>query len=644
MKKLKFLLLVFFPLIAFSQTTEVMRYKIAPVSDNLWTDPKKESEVREQIDRITKDGFNIISIGTYKFMPIFFVDYSQTKYPEAGEFDSDRIKRNISTLRGNIQYAKSKGIQLVISRSYSLYCPYQFWKAHQNELNPDNVFDSFLQKAHQNDIYTKTISSDGRGNVIPHQQWNNPVFRDFFLYSTEKMLDVLPELDGFLNAYAEAAWTLDIETVRANQWKSWKECINYDATDGNFVDYCNTLYDLLKKKRTQNSFFGMRDWYVKPDVLKRLKMPKEDLVISVKYGGYDQPVLDCPPWGKDLQDAGYSVVLDMLVFDAEHPHPLYWYNNEMISAIFKNIYKEGFAGIAYQDYMVKGDDSLDNPIRLLTQQTVGAAMNQRAFSDQDAVRFLQPYYGKGSEDLLKSLKAVSIAQSKFIQLMPAWFWQGDGLTPGGLQAYRFWMLMDHPDAPKRMSFIRKNAISLTDYVNAVIKGNDALKKAEATWKSNGQQAPVQIMDAMKVNAQEAIDAILKARKSAPKNSPYMKDIVASAFIHQQLVLRENAFLNAALAFYESGYQYDDKYNSSKEKVETGINRQDDCIKYLEQLIFYDKMLAELCRKYAPRRPERRGVKDYGFERKIAAITGMGLTIPDEDKNQLEEISKIIEQK
>ncbi|MCL2649626.1 MAG: hypothetical protein FWD60_01210 [Candidatus Azobacteroides sp.] len=642
MKKLIFLLLVTFPLMAFAQTNEVMRYKVAAVSDNLWTDPKNEAEVRKQIDRITQDGFNVISIGTYKFMPAFFVDYSQTKYPEAEEFDSKRIERNINTLRENIRYAKSKGIQMVVSRSYSFYCPYQFWKAHQKELNPDNMFAPFLEKAHQNDIYTSTITSQGKGSVIPHQQWNNPVFRDFFLYSTEKMLDVLPELDGFLNAYAEAAWTLDIETVKANQWKSWKECINYEATDDNFVDYCNTLYDLLKAKRENNFFFGMRDWYVKPEVLKRLKMPKEDLVISVKYAGYDQPVLNYPPWGKDLQDAGYSVILDMLVYDAEHPHPLYWYNNEMINTIFKNIYEGGFAGIAYQDYMVKGGDSLDNPIRLLTQKTVGLAMNGKEFTTQDAVSFLQPYYGKGSEELLNSLRAVSIAQHNFIQLMPAWFWQGDGLTPGGLQAYRFWMLMDHPEAPPGMSFIRQNAVSLMEYVNAVIAGEASLKKSETIWNVNGKQTPVQMMETMKNSAEQAIDAALKARQLAPANAPYMKDIVASAYIHQQLVLRQEAFLNAALAFYESGYQYDDKYNNSKEKTNTGIDRQDDCVKYLEQVIFYDKMLAELCRKYAPRRPERRGAMDYGFEKKIAAVMGKKLTIPDVDEAQLKEISKEIE--
>jgi len=642
MKKFMFLLSVCFSIAAFAQTHGVMRYKIAAVSDNLWADPKKETVVREQIDRITGDGFNVISIGTYKFMPVFFVDYSQTKYPEAKEFDPKQIERNINTLRKNIQYAKSKGIQLVVSRSYSFYCPYQFWKAHQKELNPDGMFNPFLEKAHQNDIYTKTITSQKKGDVIPHQQWNNPVFRNFFLYSTEKMLDALPELDGFLNAYAEAAWTLDIETVKANQWKSWKECINYEATDDNFVDYCNTLYDLLKAKRNNNLFWGMRDWYVKPEVLKRLKMPKEDLVISVKYGGYDQPVLNCPPWGKDLQDAGYSVVMDMLVYDAEHPHPLYWYNNEIINTIFRNIYKGGFAGIAYQDYTVKGDDSLDNPIRLLTQKTVGSAMNGKEFIDQDAVKFLQPYYGKGSEELLNSLKAVSIAQRDFIQLMPAWFWQGDGLTPGGLQSYRFWMLMDNPEAPPGMSFIRQNAVSLPEYVNAVIAGNSSLKKAETVWNANGQQTPVQIMETMENSAKQAIDAALKAREQAPAKAPYIKDIVASAYIHQQLVLRQVAFLNAALAFYESGYQYDDKYNTSKEKRNTGINRQDDCINYLEQVIFHDKILAELCRKYAPRRPERRGANNYGFEKKVAAIMEKSLTIPDVDEALLKEISGKIE--
>lgn len=634
MKKIFFILLL--PQILLAQT---MQYKVAAVSEGMWTDPKQVDEVQKQVDRIVDKGFNVISIGTYKFMPSSFVDYEKTIYPEAQEMSAERIARNIRVLRENMRYAKSKGVKYLVSRSYSHYVPYNYWKAHQAELNPNNVFKSFLEKAHQNNIYSKTISS--KKGVIPHQQWNNPIFRDFFLYSTDKMLDVLPELDGFLNAYAEASWTLDIEKVKANDWKSWKECIVYEKTDDNFIDYCNTLYALLKQKRKEKVFFGMRDWYVKQLVLERLEIPKSDLIISVKYGGYDQPVVGCPPWGKALQDLGYSVIVDMLVYDAEHPHPLYWYDNNVVSETFSNIYKDQFAGIAYQDFMCKGEDSYDNPIRLLTQETVGKAMKQQSYSDDEAIKFLSKYYKKGAEDVFKSLKSVAAAQENFIKLMPAWFWQGDGLTPGGIQNYRFWMLMDNPEAEGNMNFIRRDAVGVPEYVNVILKGKSSFEKDASKWKIENRQTPIEIIELMLKEADKAIEYALIAKKKSPSQSPYLRDIVASSFIHKELVLRQVAFLRASLAFYESGYEFDDKYNKNNTRIDTGVDKREECIKQMQLISYHDLVLAELCRKYAPRRPSRRGKNDFSFEKKVASVMNLKFNVAVLDLPYLHEIESKI---
>ncbi|MEI3554492.1 MAG: hypothetical protein V8Q54_07545 [Alistipes senegalensis] len=164
-----------------------------------------------------------------------------------------------------------------MTRSYSHYAPYKFWCAHQQELNPDGVFDRLLRKAHQNDMFQKALAGKSP-NCVPQQQWTNDLFRDFFLWSTSRALDLLPELDGFLNAYAEAAWTYDIEKVRSDTWKSWKECVDYDKTDSCFVDYSNRLAHMLREKRGDDWFFGMRDWYVKPEVMQQLDIPREKLV------------------------------------------------------------------------------------------------------------------------------------------------------------------------------------------------------------------------------------------------------------------------------------------------------------------------------------------------------------------------------
>ena len=379
MKKLLSLLLAFMALTLYAQ--EPMQYRIVPVGSSQWMNPKLSDEVREQIDRIAADGYNVISIGTFTFLPMHIVDYADSPYPEAAEYTPAKVAQNLATLRDNISYAKSRGIRYVVTRSYSHYAPYKFWCAHQQELNPGGVFDQLLRKAHQNDMFQKALAGKSP-NCVPQQQWTNDLFRDFFLWSTSRALDLLPELDGFLNAYAEAAWTYDVEKVRPNTWKSWKECVDYDKTDSCFVDYSNRLAHMLREKRGDDYFFGMRDWYVKPEVMQQLDIPREKLVLSVKYAGYDQPLVNYPLWGKQMLDDGYGVVLDMHVYDAEYPHPVYWYDNDIVNRIFDNVRAGGFTGIVYQDYTLRGEDSADNPVRRLTQLTVAGAMNRKPWSDR----------------------------------------------------------------------------------------------------------------------------------------------------------------------------------------------------------------------------------------------------------------------
>lgn len=100
----------------------------------------------------------------------------------------------------------------------------------------------------------------------------------------------------------------------------------------------------------------MRDWYVKPEVMQQLDIPREKLVLSVKYAGYDQPLVNYPLWGKEMLDEGYGVVLDMHVYDAEYPHPVYWYDNKIVNRIFDNVRAGRFTGIVYQDYTLRGED------------------------------------------------------------------------------------------------------------------------------------------------------------------------------------------------------------------------------------------------------------------------------------------------
>lgn len=620
--------------------------RLVSLSNSQWMDAKQTSEVRREVDRIVAEGFNAISIGTYKFMPAYFIDYTKTPYPEAQQFTPEKSKSQLDTLRANIRYAKSKGIRHVVSRSYSHYCPLNYWNAHQKELNPGGLFTRFVENAHQNNIYKESIEKQKPEAVVPHAQWTNPVFRDFFLYSTSRMLDLIPELDGFLNAYAEAAWTLDPDALRADTWKSWKECVNYDATDENFVNYVNTLYALLQKKRGDHLFLGMRDWYVKPETLARLQMPPSQLYMSIKYGGYDQPLVNYPPWGKDLLDRGYSVILDIIVFDAEHPHPVYWYNNDIVQKIFANMREGAFTGIAYQDYQLKSKtgDALDHPIRLLTQKTVGAAIAGKPFTDADALAFLRPWYRDGSEPLLRSLKDVGLAQESFIKLSPAWFWRGDGLTPGGLDVPRLWKLKDEPEAPPGMAFVRQNAISLPAYAAATLSP-DPDSEISKLKSQTGPDArtPVELIADMRRLADDSVAAALEFRARAPKNAPYLRDIVASAFIHRQLVLRDTAFLEAAIAFHRAGATWDGRYDKDKDAPlapRPGIDvaaEKAACLAAMNRMVYHDQLMGELLANYAPRRPGRRNFKGYPESETMAKILGVKLAKPALDTAEYKRI-------
>jgi hypothetical protein len=268
-------------------------------------------------------------------------------------------------------------------------------------------------------------------------------------------------------------------------------------------------------------------------------------------------------------------------------------------------------------------------------------MRGRAFAPADAVEYLRPYYGDGAADLLASLQQVSLARAEMIKLCPAWFWQGDGLTPGGPQTLRFWMLMDHPEAPVGMAFVRQDVVSVKDYAAAVRAGDAALQQAKTDWRAAGKKTPLDVIRSMQVCGDEAIAAVLRARQKAPAAAPYMQDIVASAVIHQQLVRRDVAFLQAALAFYESGGEYDDKYVLEKAMRPSSLDRRAECIAELRALIAHDEILRQLCLDFAPRRRATRSKNDYAFEKKIAAIVGGALAIPPVDARELHEMIALI---
>lgn len=641
-----------------------LTHKIARTGMGAWIDPEQEKDLHVTIDRMTENGINAVILGSFYFMPAYFVDFTKTDYPEAQQFPVEQVEQNTRTLEKNIQYARSKGIDYVLLNSYNHYLPVKFWQAHQDELNPGGIYTRLLSTAHQNQFYRDALA--GKDFRIPHQQWNNPYYKKFFITATRLALDRLPGVNGFLNCYAESAWTYDERKLKENTWTAWKDCIDSVATDSCFVDYMNTLYDILREKRGDDFLLGIRDWYMEMPLLSRSRIPADKILISVKYGGYDQPVFNYPPWGEDLRRMGFSVAYDMHVFGSEHPSPLYWYDNNFIQKIIRNIINAGYESIAFQDFIC-GDN--DNPIRHLAQKSIGAALCGHSFTRTDAIDFLRSHYGEAAEDILCSLESVTVAQRDNIRLAPGGFWKGDGLTVGGLLDRSIYMYLDNPGAPQGMGFIREDVVGLPEYVKTMIDGEEAMNQACLRWREENRRTPEEAMDNMLYYADKAVNAMMRARKKVSGNAEKFDELFASAVIHKQLVLRDIAITRAALAYFASGGQHCGRYLSGEsdfltdldytqnakfgglgldmpdELEPTGIDMREGVVCNYEEFIRRNLIVRELCRKYMPRRRTLRHPVNYNYAAKVMEICGGKLEVPQQpDWKEIGKLSDLIEKR
>ena len=622
-------------------------HRIAPVSSGDWIDASKQLQVQDEIDRMAEGGINMVVVGSFKFMPMYFVDYSGTPYADAVQMPAGKITSQTAAFKANIDYAHQKGIK-VLSGSYSHYCPLSFWRARQSELNPDGIFsDSWLLSVHQDDVFQSALDGSNDG-VVPHQQWNNPCFKDFFVWSTKAMLDVLPDLDGFLNCYAESAWTYNLDMLKAG--KSESSSRDMEQTNRDFIDYMNTIYGILQEKKGSDKNFeiGIRDWYMHMSLLTSTRIPVSKVIISVKYGGYDQPVQAVPQWGLDLMKMGFTVIFDMLVYDAEFPHPVFWYDAAFIQGIIRNLRDNGVKGFAYQDYRAKSHNDEANPLRLLTQKTVAASIAGEPFTQDDALDFLTPIYGTAASYMLESLSRVTAAQADNIKLTPAWFWKGDGLTVGGLAYNRLWKFGDNsPSEGGRMAFIRQDVVGIPEYCEAAIndvKSPGYLETAIERWHSEGRRTPYEAIADMEKNAEEALADMLSAR-SCNGSGERFGEIFASAVIHRQLVLRDVACMKGTLCFVLSGGQIDGSAqtatSSRSNMIETGIHKEAEALEYFTEHVRRDLILRELCALFAPRRPSLDDPKGYSYISKPCTALGKTFVMPALDTEELEALVKLI---
>ncbi|MGN0187902.1 MAG: hypothetical protein ACI395_00135 [Candidatus Cryptobacteroides sp.] len=621
-----------------------MEYKIAQVMKGKWVDPSAKSFelVRNLCDQIIDDGYNTVVIGPFEFLPMEILDYSKTPYPEAAQFPAEKVREQLTTLRSHLSYLKKNGIKHILVRSNSNYAPINFWKAHQQGLNPDGMFDRLLSVAHWNKHYTNSMEGKSPW-VAPHMQWRNRTYRDFFLYSTEQVLDLLPEIDGFSNNYSECSWTFDLDMVRKNEWKRWEDCRDLDATGEDFLEWVEAQYEMLKRKRGDDFVLSIRDWYVRPKDLERISQ-RPNTILEIKYGGYDQPVINYPPWAKDLVDKGFDVTLAIHMYDAEWPYPLYYYSVEHINTMFRNLYDAGFAGFLSLDYINRGDIP-DNPVKKLYQTHTSKAMYAKPFTEADAEKFLKPYFGKASKPLLRSMEDVNDAQATYIKLLPSWFWRGDGITATGICPQEYWMFFDNPEAPGRMGFIRQDIVGVPEYVKAARCGEEALENARKQWKEEGRLTPYEAIELMQRKADDAIDAVEKARESAPQDSHrILKDLIANAYVHKVLINRSEAFVKSALYFYLSGWDWNGKYNPASLRTETGMDYVLECRDELNKYLHDDILFRALRREYCKRSPGPKNIPWYGAIRKASELTGNKFVIPELDEDEFDRICDLIEGK
>ena len=649
MKRLMTKLLLYSFVLAFvpvagAEAKEVMQYKMVIVSCGPWldSDMKKFEQVRELSDKIIADGYNTVIIGPFEFLPMQILDYTKTPYPEAVQFSSEKTSEQLTTFRKHLRYLKDNGIRHILLRSNSNYAPVNFWKAHQEELNPDGMFDHLLSKAHWARHYVDAMNGKAP-YVVPHMQWRNDLYREFFLYSTEKVLEALPEVDGFSNNYSEVAWTFDLDKVKQDNWKSWQECKDIEATDEDFLEWVDAQYEMLKRTRGDDFLLSIRDWYIRPEALERIKH-RPNTMIEIKYGAYDQPVVNYPPWAGDLLGKGYDVVLAIHMYDAEWPYPLYYYSVDHINQMFSNIFSAGFSGFTSLDYINRGDIP-DNPIKLLYQKHTSAAMNNLSFTVEDAENFLMPYFGKASQYILESLENITKAQENYIKLLPSWFWRGDGLSPTGICPQAYWMFMDNPEAPDRMGFIRQNAVGIQEFVLAAKKGTQEFEKAKSKWKQEKRMTPIEVISLMQKCADDAITAMEKARMAADRNCHrILKDLIANAYVHKVLVDRSEAFIRSALYFYLSGYIWDGQYVRNTDRQDSLYDFTEQCRSQVDKFMEYEVLFRELRQRYCRRSPGRGKIPSYTAVRQLSNIIGHPFAIKETDRKMLDSYIEQIEKK
>jgi len=188
-----------------------------------------------------------------------------------------------------------------------------------------------------------------------------------------------------------------------------------------------------------------------------------------------------------------------------------------------------------------------------------------------------------------------------------------------------------------MAWVRQDAVGVPEYVEYLRSVAERQRVMENEWRDTRRVPPPEILRRMDAATQQAKQSILAARTLAPK-SPYMREMVASAFVLEYLTRRDIAFSKAAIAFSLSGG--DLGYEKTRIK-ETGVNRKGEVLALMQEIHDCDRMIRALAKRFCPRRPEMRPARDYYWERIVCKMMGGELVLRDPSADEAEAVARQI---
>lgn len=434
------------------------------------------------VDHLAACGINEIALSAIMFMPMEYVDLAAIGYPEAVEFPKDEVDRRAAILDKNAAYAEAKGVRL-LPAGYEFNVPAKFYFAHQEDLNPAGRFTDALSKHYGLEKWR--IEKE---KVVGNLSWNRPLYKKFWTDAHRELIRRLPHVRGFRQTYGEWAWSYE----------------NVTHAD-NVRDYLATLWGLLQQAHGDHAVLELRDWYVVSKELADPACPK--VLVVAKDSGHDAGPLELGPWIKDYLKAGVPCLGEVNLTDAENTRPILWFDPDFIRTRIQNLAKVGADGFNLRS------GQPGHWVTDLEYRAAGAIAAGKSFTAADTLAALQPRFGPAAAPMATALQRSGFVLCEYTKLHSGRYpwWQSDGISINVLHTgFRGFAGFEDP-----LDYIRADAVSLPDYVEALQLPPDQRAAREAQWKNSGLAAPPVILERIRQAGLDAKAAALAALKTAP---------------------------------------------------------------------------------------------------------------------------------